>query len=77
MSSDYEDDYDDYEDYDDYDYEDDFADSNGRSALREASIDNPRDQTCPTCHTRNALTRKDAALGYQCDFCADEDEIQA
>jgi len=48
--------------YDDRDYPDDFADPGGRSALRAA------------CKERNRLTRKDKALGYCCDVCADQTE---
>lgn len=52
--------------YDDRDYPDDFdtdfADPGGRSALRAA------------CKERNRLTRKDKALGYRCDVCADQTE---
>lgn len=44
------------------------------SALRAATKGNPRDQPCPTCGKANRLTRKDVALGYQCDRCADRDE---
>jgi hypothetical protein len=51
-----------------------FADPGGRSALRAASRDNPRNLPCPTCGKPNRLTPKDRALGYQCDECADRDE---
>jgi hypothetical protein len=51
-----------------------FADPNGRSALRAATKDNPRDQACPTCKAPNVLTRIDRKRGYQCDACADRDE---
>lgn len=51
-----------------------FADQTGKSALRKASRNNPRDQSCPTCKTPNILTRADAARGYQCDSCADKAE---
>lgn len=51
-----------------------FADPGGRSALRAASKDNPRDRPCPNCGADNVLTRKDVALGYQCDSCADAAE---
>lgn len=73
----YDDDYDPY-DYDDYD--DDlidgvgFADPGGRSALRAATRDNPRNLPCPTCGRENMLTPLDVARGYQCDICADEAE---
>jgi len=71
---------DDYEDEDEVyenDIDDDFsmfADPGGKSALRAASPDNPRDQPCPTCGSENRLTPKDVALGYQCDRCADRAE---
>lgn len=47
-----------------------FADPGGNSALRAATKDNPRDQTCPTCNYPNVLTRIDVQRGYQCDSCA-------
>lgn len=58
-------------------FEDDdieFAEPGSRSALRAASRDNPRNLPCPTCGRPNRLTPKDAALGYQCNRCADRDE---
>jgi hypothetical protein len=66
----------DYDDYDDYDMIDGvgFADPGGRSALRAATRDNPRDRPCPTCGRENMLTPLDVARGYQCDICADEAE---
>lgn len=65
--------------YDEMDEEDSivviqFADPGGRSALRAATRDNPRDQPCPTCKAPNRLTPKDVALRYQCDSCADRAE---
>lgn len=48
-----------------------FANPGGRSALRAATRDNPRDLPCPTCDRPNMLTRIDRARGYQCDRCAD------
>ena len=60
--------------YDD-DYDPEFADPGGRSALRAAGKGNPRIYSCPTCKERNRLTRKDKALGYQCDRCADRAEM--
>jgi len=48
-----------------------FADPGGRSALRAATRDNPRNLPCPTCGTENVLTPADRARGYQCDRCAD------
>jgi len=44
------------------------------SALRAASRSNPRNLPCPTCERPDMLTPKDAALHYQCDFCANEGE---
>ena len=61
-----------YDDYDEFDL--DFADPAGRSALRAASRDNPRNLACPSCGTPNRLTPADVARGYQCDACADRDE---
>lgn len=51
-----------------------FADPGGRSALRAATPDNPRNLPCPTCGARDRLTPIDRRLGYVCDDCADEDE---
>lgn len=53
----------------------DFADPGGRSALRRATETNPRNLACPTCGKPDRLTPKDKALGYQCDECADRDEM--
>ena len=68
-------------DFDTGDVEDDlrsmspaFADPGGRSALRAASPENPRNLPCPTCGEPDRLTPADVQLGYQCDFCADEAE---
>ncbi len=58
--------------YDDFDC--DFADPGGRSALRRATRDNPRNLPCPTCSRPNVLTPRDVRLGYQCDACADSEE---
>jgi hypothetical protein len=64
----------------DYDGEDDlidgvgFADPGGRSALRAATEDNPRDRPCPNCGKENVLTRIDVQRGYVCDLCADAAE---
>jgi len=64
-----------YDDFDDYDIDGvGFADPGGRSALRAATRDNPRDRPCPTCGRKNVLTRIDVARGYQCDRCADAAE---
>lgn len=51
-----------------------FADPGGRSALRAATEDNPRNLPCPTCGEPNRLTPIDKARGYQCDSCADRAE---
>lgn len=48
-----------------------FADPGGRSALRAATRDNPRNLPCPTCKRPDRLTPADVARGYQCDACAD------
>ena len=61
------------EDYPEYDGIH-FADPGGRSALRAATEDNPRNLPCPTCGRRDRLTPADRALGYQCDACADQME---
>lgn len=60
-------------DYDDDNYMD-FAEPGGRSALRAASKSNPRNLPCPNCGTKNRLTPRDRALGYQCNACADASE---
>lgn len=68
-------DFDDYEDDRDEDREDlDFAQPSGRSALRAATAENPRDLPCPTCGEPDRLTERDRQLGYQCDTCADSAE---
>lgn len=56
------------------DFEPNFADPGGRSALRAATEDNPRNLPCPTCGEPNRLTPADKSLGYQCDYCADAAE---
>lgn len=73
-----EDDEDEIDDEFDHGLDDDysmFADPGGKSALRAATPDNPRDRPCPTCGTENVLTPADVALGYQCDRCADRAEM--
>lgn len=52
-----------------------FAHPGGNSALRAASRGNPRNLPCPTCGTPNRLTPADRDRGYQCDRCADRDEM--
>ena len=76
IDDDFEGDEDDFGE-DDFGEDDDglaFADPGGRSALRAASEDNPRDRPCPNCGSPNRLTPADVALGYQCDSCADSSE---
>jgi hypothetical protein len=51
-----------------------FADPGGKSALRAATPDNPRDQPCPTCRRPNLLTQIDVQHNYVCDSCADRAE---
>lgn len=76
-----EDDYDEMDDQDQFFGDDEdmidgvgFMDPGGRSALRAATADNPRDLPCPNCGQPNRLTRIDRARGYQCDSCADQAE---
>jgi hypothetical protein len=64
----------DYGGYDDEDDRSEFADPGGRSALRAATPDNPRNLPCPNCGEPDRLTPADKALGYQCDTCADRAE---
>ncbi len=52
-----------------------FADPGGKSALRASSKHNPRNLPCPTCGEPNMLTPADRSHGYQCDACADRDEM--
>lgn len=52
-----------------------FADPGGRSALRAETRTNPRNLPCPTCGEPNRLTPLDKRRGYQCDACADRDEM--
>lgn len=70
------DDFDDTPDFDDDELIDGvgFADPGGRSALRAATPENPRNLPCPTCGQPNRLTPLDKARGYQCDQCADRAE---
>lgn len=44
------------------------------NTLRAKTKSNPRIYSCPTCKTRNVLTRIDKERGYQCDRCADRAE---
>lgn len=59
------------EDGRDSDSDEQFEFPGANSALRRATLDNPRNLPCPTCGKPNRLTPKDVALGYQCDHCAD------
>lgn len=59
----------------DRDDREEFADPGGRSALRAASKRNPRIYPCPTCGEPNRLTPADVRRHYQCDACADRDEM--
>lgn len=87
MGSHFDEEMDDYvdEEVEDFDfpdpYDDDypidgvgFADPGGRSALRAATPDNPRDQPCPQCGAQNVLTPIDVSRHYVCDRCADRAE---
>lgn len=68
------------DDEDFYGYDEDlidgvgFANPGGRSALRAATENNPRDQPCPDCGAENVLTRIDVQRHYRCDRCADREE---
>ena len=52
-----------------------FARPGRGSALRRANKRNPRNLPCPTCGEPNRLTPLDKRAGYQCDDCADRDEM--
>jgi hypothetical protein len=73
---------DDYEPEEEYDHDDEFerdseisfADPGGRSALRAATADNPRNLACPSCGAPSVLTQADVECGYQCNRCADAAE---
>ena len=52
-----------------------FANPGGTSALRAATIDNPRNRPCPNCGTENRLTPIDEMRNYVCDDCADAQEF--
>lgn len=47
-----------------------FADPGGESSLYAATPSDPRNQTCPGCRTKNALTKRDVAAHHICDQCA-------
>ena len=59
---------------DDEDFSIQFADPGGRSALRAATPDNPRNLPCPDCGAEDVLTPADRAAGYCCNRCADRNE---
>ena len=65
-------------DYDYYDLDDDdrseFENPWGNSSLRAETENNPRNLPCPNCGEPNQLTKKDRALHYQCDACANQAE---
>lgn len=66
----------DEDDYgDDGDSREQFAEPGGNSALRAATRNNPRNLPCPSCKQPNRLTPADKARGYQCNTCADRDEM--
>ncbi len=72
------DEYGDFMDCDGLDFDGDvleFAMPSSKSALRAASASNPRSFPCPTCERPNLLTPADVRRGYQCDACADLDEM--
>ena len=52
-----------------------FADPGGESALYCESESNPRNLPCPNCGEENVLTPADRASGYQCDVCAQQQEM--
>jgi len=61
-------------DYDDrYDWEivQRFRDPGGNSSLHPGV----RTEPCPTCKGSKRLTKKDVKAGYQCDECADRQEM--
>jgi hypothetical protein len=49
--------------------------ANPGSALRAAGKGNPRNLPCPTCGQPNRLNPADRRRGYQCDACANRDEM--
>ena len=74
MNDDYDDEDEYYDDEDEGDFDLDFEVPGGNSALRRATLDNPRIHSCPTCKEPNRLTQADVNQGYQCNDCADKDE---
>lgn len=48
-------------------YRDQFENPYGRSVLRRATRNNPRNLPCPTCGWENALTPADKRRGYQAE----------
>lgn len=51
-----------------------FAEPGGRSTLRAATPQNPRNLPCPDCGSPHVLTALDVARGYCCNRCADRNE---
>jgi len=49
--------------------------ANPGSALRATRRGNPRNLPCRTCKQPNRLTPADVRKGYQCDACADREEV--
>ncbi len=67
-----------YDEYDEDEYLIDgvgFQNPGSNSALRAATINNPRNLPCPTCGEPNRLTPLDVSNHYQCDQCADAIEM--
>lgn len=63
-----------------FDYDDDylidgvgFSDPGGKSALRRATRNNPRNLPCPECGKPNRLTPLDKERGYRCNECANQE----
>jgi hypothetical protein len=56
--------------FDDDDDGIEFADPYGPSSLFAATPEDPRNQTCPQCRSKNALTKRDVAAHHVCDQCA-------
>jgi hypothetical protein len=52
-----------------------FAEPGGKSALRAATKENPRNLPCPDCGEENRLTLIDRQRGYCCNACADRKEM--
>lgn len=48
-----------------------FRNPGGESALRQGKLEYP----CPTCGEENVLSKADVERGYQCDACAEREEL--